>query len=155
MLCRSESSQSIIREVVLMLTFITDLTVLNQRAQFPMMTLNSNTFKTLKLRRIIFVVGICNICAKSIWPLTTCCRAATTFLKGEKCLWIALNTWQIWQVQKYIAILATLLSKEVSSNFYEDSRNFWLNYYVWYLLSVFEAYTAVYRCVNILPFVFL
>lgn len=80
--------------------------------------------KLLKLRIIIFVVRICNICAKSVWPLTTCCRAAVTFLKGVKCPWIALNTWQMWQVQKYRAILATLVSKEVSSDFYEDSRNF-------------------------------
>lgn len=33
-------------EVVLTLAFITDLSVLNQRALFPMMALNSNAFKT-------------------------------------------------------------------------------------------------------------
>lgn len=38
-------------------------------------------------------------------------------------------------------------SKGVSSDFCEDSKNFYFNHDVWYLLSVFEAYGAVYRCV--------
>lgn len=37
-----------------MLTFITDLTVLNQRAPFPMMALNSNAFKTVETEKNYF-----------------------------------------------------------------------------------------------------
>jgi len=85
MLCRSESWQIVIKDVVLMMTSITDLTNLNRRALFPGMALNRNIFKNLLKLRIVSVVRINNTCAKSVWPLSSCCGAGVTFLKGVKC----------------------------------------------------------------------